>query len=89
MLNKEHELKKSSTQIMRTFCTEHWHKIVEMSFKQAKTDNPQLKNACSMRVLIDHKVFVSHDSVKNIITTIVRESTFQLYLETFKRDDAI
>lgn len=77
MLRKEHELKKSSTLIMVSFCTEHWHKIMEMSFKQAETDKTQLENVILMRVLIDHKVFVSHDFVKNIITAIAKTQTIK------------
>lgn len=77
MLSKEIDLKKNSTQIMASFCTEHWHKIMEMSFKQAETDKTQLENVILMRVLIDNKVIVSHDFVKSIITAIAKAQTIK------------
>lgn len=73
MLRKEPELQQIST----SFCIEHWHKIMELSFKQAETDKTQLENVDLMRVLIDNKVIVSHDFVKNIIIAIAKTQTIR------------
>lgn len=73
MLRKEHELQQSSN----SFCVERWHKIMELSFKQAETDKTQLENVDLMRVLIDNKVIVSHNFVKNIIIAIAKTQTIR------------
>lgn len=70
MLHKEPALKLNSS-------TEHWHKIMELSFKQAETDKTQLENVDLMRVLIDSKVIVSHDFIKNIVVAIAKTQTIR------------
>lgn len=77
MLNKENDLKKGSTQIMETFCTEHWHEIMELSFKQAETDKTQSENIELIRILIDNQVIVSHDFIKNIIIAVAKTQTIR------------
>lgn len=77
MLSKELELKQSSTQIMESFCTKHWHEIMELSFKQAETDKTQLENVELLRIMIDNKVFVSHDFIKNIIISVAKMQTIK------------
>lgn len=73
MLRKEPKLQQNST----SFCTEHWHKIMELSFKQAETDKTQNENVDFMRVLIDNKVIVSHDFIKNIMVAIAKRQTIR------------
>lgn len=73
MLSKEPQLKANSTQIRESFCTEHWHQIMELSFKQAATDKMQLENLDLMRVLIENKVaHDSHDFIKGVIKEITK-----------------
>lgn len=73
MLRKGQVLNQNSV----SFCVEHWHKIMELSFKQAETDKTQLENVDLMRVLIDNKVIVSHDFIKNIIIAIAKTQTIR------------
>lgn len=70
MLRKTADLSQSSI-------AEHWHKIMELSFKQAETDKTQLENVDLMRVLIDNKVIVSHDFIKSIIIAIAKTQTIR------------
>lgn len=73
MLSKEPNLKAHSTQIRESFCTEHWHQIMELSFKQAATDKMQLENLDLMRVLIENKVAQSsHDFIKDVIKEVTK-----------------
>lgn len=77
MLSKENELKKNSTQILESFCTEHWHEIMELSFKQAETDKTQSENVELIRILIDNQVIVSHDFIKNIIIAVTKTQSIK------------
>lgn len=70
MVRKESERNQSAS-------VEHWHKIMELSFKQAETDKTQLENVDLMRVLVDNKVIVSHDFIKNIIIAIAKTQTIR------------
>lgn len=74
MLSKEQELKLNSTYIRESYCTEHWHHIMELSFKQAATDKMQLENLDLMRILIENKVIVSHDFIKEVISEVTKMS---------------
>lgn len=74
MLGKEQELKTNSTFIRESFCREHWHQIMELSFKQAATDKMQLENLDLMRILIENKLIVSHDFIKEVVTEVTKMS---------------
>lgn len=70
MLSKEKELMASSTQIKATYCTNLWHKIMELSFKQAATDKTQQDNLNLMCIMIKNGVIVSFDFIKKIINDV-------------------
>ncbi|XP_055323121.1 serine/threonine-protein kinase ATM isoform X2 [Sitodiplosis mosellana] len=74
MLGKEQELKSTSEYVRESFCTEHWHKIMDLSFKQAATDKIQLENLDLMRILVENKVIVSHDFIKEVISEVTKMS---------------
>lgn len=77
MLSKEHHLKTTSTQILDSFCSERWHKIMEYSFKQAATDKTQLENLDLLCTLIKHGVIVSYEFIKKIISEIAEMSNIK------------
>lgn len=74
MLSKEQVLKMGSTLIQESFCTEHWHQIMELSFKQAATDKIQLENLDLIRIMVENKVIVSHDFIKEMISEVTKMS---------------
>lgn len=74
MLSKEQELKTGSILIQESFCTEHWHQIMELSFKQAATDKMQLENLDLIRIMVENKVIVSHDFIKEMISEVTKMS---------------
>lgn len=77
MLNKQTDLIMNSTLIMESFCTQRWHEIMELSLKQAETDKNQLENIELLRILIDNKVIVSNEFIKNIIVAVVKTQTIK------------
>lgn len=77
MLSKEPEPKRNDTLITDTLSADKWHEILELSFKQAETDNTQLENVDFMRVLVENKVIVSHEFVKNLITAVAKTQTIK------------
>lgn len=74
MLSKEQELKTGTILIQESFCTEHWHQIMELSFKQAATDKIQLENLELIRIMVENKVIVSHDFIKEMISEVTKMS---------------
>lgn len=77
MLSKEKELKKSSSEIMESFCTEQWHKLMDISFKQAVIDKIQAENFDLMRVLIENHVIVSHEFIRTIVSDVTKMSSIK------------
>lgn len=77
MLNKEKQLKASGNQIVDSFCKEHWHKIMELSFRQAATDKTHQENVDLLRVMIDNGMYVSTEFIKKIIHEIAEMSTIK------------
>lgn len=77
MQSKEQELKANSTQIIQSFCIEHWYKIMQLSFKHAAADKMQPENLDLMRVLIENKVIVSLDFIKEVISEITNISNIR------------
>lgn len=78
MLSKEHQLKSNTKHFIReSFCIEHWHHIMELSFKQAATDKMQPENLDLMRILVENKIIVSHEFMKNVINEVTKMSNIK------------
>lgn len=74
MLSKGKQLKINTNPVVASFCTTHWHKIMELSFKQAATDKTQLENLDLLRVMIENGVIVSFEFIKKMINEVTEMS---------------
>lgn len=86
LVAEEARLKVNSTgTILDSFCTEHWHKIMQMALKSCATSNEiAVQNVELLRIMIENGYIVSHAFIetiaREILSNTIKKSTTSVCL---------